>query len=209
MVRKMPPERDGFPTPARRSGVMARPLVAAGFAFTDAASADSLHARELVAWFSAWFVEPGVMPLPASVHEPGAGMVSLALIAQSKRASGHVDEALEARLGRIVTAARTRVGTTLAGLLASPADDRFLSAAIFASRVERSSSSQGSVWRPTPRGTERLSDVVLTLFAADILGNREEYDACLCVCSVCGRVALRTGALDRTRCLEHEGALGE
>ncbi len=205
MNHKMAPARDAFGAPSNASGVLVRPLLAAGLAFVDAATADALHARELVAWFSRWLVDPGTMPAPASVHEPGAGMVSLAAVAESRSASGVLAEALETRLGRIVATARVRVGVTLGGLLTTPVDDRFLAAAIFAGRVQRTSGDQGSGWRATPKGTERLSDVVLSLFAADALANREEYEACLCVCGVCSRVAFRPGEVDRTRCPLHDG----
>jgi hypothetical protein len=204
MTCKMGQDRQGSGPRSNVSGVLVRPLLAAGLAFFDVATAEPFHAHALVDWFDESLVRPGIMPLPTSVHEPGAGMVTLAAMSDSRTASGVLANALEARLGRIVTAARVRVATTLGGLLAIPSEDRFFAAAIFAGRVERTSGNRGSGWRPTPTSAERLSDVVLSLFVADALANREEYDACLCVCRTCGRVALRPGVLDRTRCRVHE-----
>jgi hypothetical protein len=112
--------------------------------------------------------------------------------------------AYEERLGSIVRAARLRVSLSLQGLLGTPADDRFLTAAIFAGRVDRSAQ-----WRPTLKGTERLSDIVLALFAADILMHRDEWDASLCICSICGHIALSRTAPSRTRCAQHALATAE
>jgi hypothetical protein len=195
----MAPQRDGFldPPPGSRIGV--RPTLGAALAFLDAARAESMNAADLVHWLQASLVGPGLMPMPGTVQEPGAGTVALA------PSPGPWAAAVETRLGRVVATARVRIGITLSGLLAKPADDRFLAAAIFAGRVARTSGARGSVWQAAPRASDRLSDVVLSLFAADVLSHREEYDACLCVCAVCNRVALRAGALVQTRCGEHGG----
>jgi hypothetical protein len=199
----MAPERDAREEPSHTSGVVVRPVLSAGLAFVDAARAETLHVRELTRWLQAWLVGPGLMDMPATLHEPGAGTISL-----PPGSSGAWGMALDARLARIVAAARVRIAVTLSGLVASPVDDRFLAAAIFAGRVERTSGEHGSTWRSTPKATDRLSDVVLSLFAADALSNREEYDACLCVCDVCGRITFRPDALARTRCDLHEESLG-
>jgi hypothetical protein len=200
-------ERDDLECGRLASGVMVRPLLAAGLAFVDGARVESFHSRELSAWLKAWLVLPGLMAMPTTVSEPSVGTVALGSAISGAWAAG-----TDARLVRIVAAARARVTATLAGLVATPVDDRFVAAAIFSGRVQRSSGSnsgraRGS-WLPKPAATDRLSDIVLSVFAADVLSNRDEYDASLCVCDVCGRVALDPTRLSSTLCEEHEAELG-
>jgi len=196
----MAADHDGFADlpPGSRTGV--RRSLGAGLAFMNGGSGGSFRHAELTAWLDASLVGPGLMPLPTNVQEPGTGTVTLATGPSPWAA------AMEVRLDRIVGAARVRVAVTLSGLLAKPADDRFLTAAIFAGRVVRVSGDRGSTWQAAPRDSDRLSDIVLSLFAADALSHREEYDARLCVCSVCDRVGLRADAPQRTRCALHGGA---
>lgn len=198
----MAAQRDGFEESPPCSRIGVRPILGAALAFLDAARAESLDAAALTAWIQASLVGPGLMPMPATVQEPGSGTIALATGPSPWAA------AVEVRLARVVSAARVRVGVTLSGLIASPADDCFLTAAIFAGRVVRASGERGATWQPAPRASDRLSDVVLSLFAADALAHREEYDACLCVCAVCSRVALKALAPVRTRCEAHGGAWG-
>lgn len=188
---------------AARGGSALRPYLGAGLAFVDAACAETLRASELSGWFSTWLVSRSIMAAPPSVHEAGAGMVSLAAIAQSRAGSGLVADTLETRLARIVAAARVRVGVVMSGLVAKPVDDRFLNSTVFAGRVERMSE-KIAIWRPTPKATDQLSDIVLSLFAADALAHREEYDSSLCVCGVCGRIAILQGTAERRRCHLHQ-----
>ena len=94
---------------------------------------------------------------------------------------------------------RWRVIVTLRGLLASPADDRFLQAAIFAGRVRRPQSE----WLAEPRDTDALSDIVLSLFAIDVLSHREFHEQNLCVCDVCGRISYNPKATSRAGCADH------
>lgn len=178
------------------SGVVVRPSLSAGLCFMESARTDALRLSELIAWMDRRLVEPGHMPAPTSVQEPGIGTVSLAA-----PPNGVWPGSLEARAARIVATARVRVAMTLGGLIATPVDDRFLSAAIFAGRVHR----EAAAWKPSLRGDERLSDIVLSLFAADVLTQREDYDAKLCVCEACGRVWFEVDAPTRTRCAQHEG----
>jgi hypothetical protein len=176
-----------------------RPTLVGPLAFVDGARDEALDARALTAWFEAHLVKPGHMATPATVQEPGIGVVSL-----RELPTGAWAAAFEERLGSIVRAARLRVSLSLQGLLATPVDDRFLTAAIFAGRVDRSAQ-----WRPKLKGTERLSDVVLAMFAADILMHRDEWDASLCICSICGHIALSRTAPSRTRCAQHALAAAE
>lgn len=172
-----------------------RPAVTAGLAFMEAAHRDSVGVAELANWLRVTLVEPGYMPMPSTVHEPAVGSVQLR---EPEAESWAV--ALDARAARIVTAARERVSKNLRGLVSQPADDRFLTAAIFAGRVQRAHGEHGSVWRPSLRGKERLSDIVLALFAADILGHREDYETKLGMCEECGRMCFGPEDMLRTQC---------
>jgi hypothetical protein len=165
----------------------------------EGARDESLDARALAAWFEAHLVKPGFMSMPSTVQEPGVGVVSLRDLP-----TGAWAPAFEERLRGILRAARVRVSLSLQGLLATPVDDRFLTAAIYAGRVDRSSE-----WRPKLKGTERLSDVVLAMLAADILTHRDEYDGALGVCTICGEISLSRTAPSRTRCLQHRGSSGD
>jgi hypothetical protein len=198
----MSAERKSSRRASQQSGVVVRPLLAAGLGFLEVARAEPARVADLAGWMRRWVVAPGLMPMPGNVFEPGTGIVPL-----GTGTSGPFAAALDLRVSRLLTVSRVRVAVSLGGLLASPSDDRFLSAAIFTGRVERASGDRGAAWRAAPKVTDRLSDIVLGLFAADVLSNREEYDACLCVCDLCGRVALQPGRLSRTRCEQHEGSI--
>lgn len=176
-----------------RSGAFVRPAVTAGLAFMEAARSESVGVAELANWIRVNLVEPGYMPMPATVHEPEVGSVALT------EAEAWA-EAMDARAARIVTAARERVSKHLRGLVSQPVDDRFLTAAIFAGRVRRAQGEHGSAWRPSPRGKERLSDIVLALFTADVLAHREDYEAQLGVCEECGRMCFGPEEALRMQC---------
>jgi hypothetical protein len=188
--------------PVPTSGVLVRPLLAAGLAFMDAVPNDAFHIRDAVAWFEAYLVMPGIMPMPTTIQEPAAGVVPIGEVS-----SGGWIKSLEARQSRVANTARTRVAVVLGGMCASPRDDRFLAGTIAAGRVMRMSGNRGASWRPSPTVSDRLSDVVLSLFVADVLAHREEYETNLCVCDLCARVSLTPGADLRTRCPQHRTSL--
>ncbi len=171
----------------------ARPGLACTLAFHGAAQAESIDTKALVAWLQAHLVTPGFLPaMPATVQEPGAGVVALA-----DRPEGAAAVAYEDRVRSIVRTARLRVVAAVQGLVARPVDDRFLHAAIFEGRVVRDVR-----WSPHLKGTEKLSDVVLAALASDVLTHREAYDALLCICAVCGDISFSAREL-RTRCQAH------
>jgi hypothetical protein len=178
---------------------MVRPGLAAGLAFLEVARAEPVRGADLAGWFRRYLVAPGTMTMPGNVFEPGTGIVPLAL-----GTSGPSAGALDLRLARIIGVSRIRVAVSLAGLLASPCDDRFLTGAVFTGRVERASGDGEPGWRATPKVTDRLSDIALAMFAADALSHREDYDTGLCVCDVCGRVWLEQGRMPRSLCEPHE-----
>ena len=181
------------------SRIILRPALAAGVAFMDGGRDGAFGHEELLSWIEQFLVAPGLMPMPDSVQEPGVGTITLEDAPNSAWAASR-----EVRAGRIASTARVRVAVHLAGLIASPVDDRFLSAAIFGGRVQRVPGDGGASWRAQPIAEERLSDIVLSLFAADALGHREDYARELCVCEVCGRVRFTRDAVIRSRCAHHQ-----
>jgi hypothetical protein len=102
-------------------------------------------------------------------------------------------------LPRLLAMARWTVVLTMRGMLSTPADDRFLHAAIFARRVRR----HDGAWRVATQDDHPLSDIVLALFAADVLAHREFHEQNLCVCDVCGRISFSPTLTTRVGCVEH------
>jgi hypothetical protein len=185
---------NGFPG----SRVVVRPAFSAAISFMRITAREDVSVHDLHAWVVERLVDPGLMPMPSALYEPGVGTVPL----QDGSSDAWV-AARQARAVRIAATARTRVSASLFGLIQIPADDRFLSAAIYGGRVARVSVDRDSGWRPSLVGNERLSDIVLALFAADVLQNRDDYDQQLCVCEICGHLSFDREAETRTRCVEH------
>jgi hypothetical protein len=182
--------------PAQRIAEPRRALFA-GLEFLDASAASRWDARGVRGWFAEHLVTPGYMRAPFVLTEPSAGSVSL-----HEGGAEALTSALS--LPRVVAVARIRVIAALRGLLASPTDDRFLAAAIFAGRVRRSRVQNANQWVPQPEPTAPLSGIVLSLFAVDALSHRDEYDKRLCVCDVCDRITFQDGALKRKSCPDHQ-----
>jgi hypothetical protein len=84
-----------------------------------------------------------------------------------------------------------------------PSDDRFLHGAIFVGRVQRVMAGKQPVWAARPEETDKLIDIVLSLFAADILMHRESYETDLCVCNRCGKISFHPRIAGRYGCSEH------
>jgi hypothetical protein len=174
-----------------------RHALVAALTFLDRANQGLLGVGALDAWIQRYLVGTGWMPWPGQVSERMVG--GMALIPGTPPTSE-----LAARCESIVQEARTQVVITLRGFIAAECDDRFLSAAIFRDRVQRDSRGMMAAWVPRPRGDDPLSEIVLSLFAADILGNRETYDRALGVCRACGRVAFDATGVDRPHCPVHD-----
>jgi hypothetical protein len=132
------------------------------------------------------------MKRPLMVRELGASPVMLDPRADAGMA-----------LEELIRRARGRVHAALRGLIAPVADDRFLNAAIHAGRVRRDVVGGRSVWVPSPQAMDFLSDIVLSLLAADILLDREFYRAHLCFCELCEKVALKEAPDAQGVCAEH------
>jgi len=177
-------------------GPQNRAAITAGLAFLDASAVPSWGIDGLRSWFAEHLVEPGHMRSPLLVTEPSAGSVTL-------HGSGAESLTSQSNLPRVLTAARIRIISALRGLIASPTDDRFLAAAIFAGRVRRRRVQSENRWVAQPEPTAPLSGVVLSLFAVDVLSYRDEYDKHLCVCDVCNRITFQESAFRRKSCPDH------
>jgi hypothetical protein len=152
------------------------PLVAA-LTFLEGVASGDLGHEGLILWIERYLVGTGWMPWPGRVHERLAGSVTLG------------DRAIsDAEVRVMLLAARARIISVLRGFVARPSDERFLHAAIHGGRVQRDSRGMMTGWVPRPHIADRLSDVVLALFAADILGQREGYERSLQICERCDRV---------------------
>jgi hypothetical protein len=151
--------------------------VRGGLAFTTGAH-EGWALADLLGWFDEHLAAPGWMKRPPAFHE--LGVPSIAVGSNAGRAD------VEA----VTKAARTRAVAALARLVGPDADGRFTGAAIHAGRVRRAAAAGRPRWVPAPRETDLLSDIVLALFAADILLDPGFYRAHLCVCRRCGRASI-------------------
>ncbi|MFO0617729.1 MAG: hypothetical protein U0414_34360 [Polyangiaceae bacterium] len=106
--------------------------------------------------------------------------------------------ALELRA--ILTEARGRVASELGAWIADPRADALLRRLMDEGALRQRSS---GAWSPRVSARPRLSDLVLSLFAADIGDRRALYESKLCVCKVCGRVSFDPSVGERTGCVEH------
>jgi hypothetical protein len=185
------------PVPPGPSAIVGREALLAGLDFLEGSTSPAWDVRGLRDWFDRHLVATGCMLSPVLVNEPSAGTVAL-------YSSGAQALASQSSLPRVLTAARIRVLSALRGLIASPVDDRFLAAAIFAGRVRRRRVGERSQWVARPESTAPLSGIVLSLFAVDILSHRDVYDRGLCVCDVCNRVTFQDAAFRRRACPEHQ-----
>lgn len=150
---------------------------------------------DVVQWFLEHLVVPGRMAPPAGIHEPPMGMVPLDLPDDDDGGGRSTERTLEM--------ARARALKVLRAFIAAPPDDGFLKSAIYAGRVQRRRLDGRAAWVARPSETDSLSDIVLSLFAADILTNRDFHEAMLCVCDVCGRMSFDPVKTTRSRCPAH------
>ena len=150
---------------------------------------------EIVDWITEQLVLPGRMLPPARIRQPPLNAFSLESAAHGSAGFGDLE--------KLVAVARARVIKVLRTFISPPPDDGFLKSAIFAGRVERRRVEGKAVWVALPHESDALSDIVLSLFAADILAHREFYEAKLCVCGVCGRISFEPDLTTRAGCPYH------
>lgn len=183
-----------------------RGALVAGLRFIEGVGAGWMRS-DLVTWLNEDLVGPGRMTPVSVVHEAVVGAIALD---PATSAAAERPASLDA-LPKLLAVARSRVVVTLRAFVSTPPDDRFLQAAIFHERVQRVRGDRvASVWVARPTDKDLLSDVVLSLFAADILMHREFHEQSLCVCEPCGRVSFQPATTGRSGCVEHpvRGASG-
>jgi len=161
--------------------------------------------EELTDWLDVHLIQPGRMRRVASVQEAIIGTISLSsdLAMPSRMSESSLDMAPPEELPRLLQVARSRVVVTLRAFASLHTDDRFLSAAIYNERVRRARVGDRTTWVAQPAEDDMLSDVVLSLFAADILMHRVFHERALCVCDTCGRVSFDPDVTTRKGCFEH------
>lgn len=152
---------------------------------------------QLIAWFDEYLVKPGYMRRPTRVFENGVGTVYLANARKECLTQ-------ELTLRRVLEVARKEVCVVLAGLLETPPDDRFIRYNIVTGRIYRSESERKPGWYVRARADDRLSGIMLSLLAADVMSNQHAYYQRLSVCSECGRISFRLDTTDRKRCPAHD-----
>lgn len=166
-------------------------------AFVENIGIGAMGARETRKWIDEYLVRTGRMERPTHLTEPMAGTLLLDAL------TGPDASTSRGQLDRILGRARSRVVRTLQGLVQTPRDEAFIETAISTGRVQSVDPSGNSTWIARPRRDDPLSDIVLSLFVADILSNRALYEQNLCVCSTCGRLSFRARTMPRTACREH------
>lgn len=142
--------------------------------------------HELTAWLHEHVVAPGWMKAPRAVREPGADVVELCGIEDRRR-----------EIAQLVACARRRVALALLDFVSPSPEGGFLRAALYGARVRWSVAVDRAGWLPAPRESDFLSDIVLSLFAAEILSDAELYRSHMTVCAACGRVAFTQDARPR------------
>lgn len=175
--------------PAVEAPTSDREALRAGLAFLEGAS--RWARKDLIEWFCTYGDALGRQGPPLVVLDSIVGTASL-------EADGP-DSSRPGKLSRLMALARWQVVLTLSGLLSTPADDRFLHAAIFSQRVERAA----GAWCARAGDGDALSDIVLSLFVVDILTHREFHEQNLCICAVCGRVSFNPRLTTRSGCTDH------
>jgi hypothetical protein len=184
-----------FPTPAPIS----LPLtpVLAGLSFLDNVGTKRLRRDNLDFWVDQNLISPGYLANTPRIHEPIFGALPT-----DKGCSPFLPESPPADdTCALLVRSRARIIGHLRGLLHTPAEDRFLTAAIFGRRVRRVTSGTTMSWTPFPKTDDCLSDIIMSLFVSDILSRREFYEQNLCICRRCGRVRFdNTVGIDRQQC---------
>jgi hypothetical protein len=171
-----------------------RLMLLTGLTFIEAATSGWTR-RDLLLWLTSSATIFGWPGTPASVNEGAVGTIALhpGVRIMAERVARLED------LPKLLAMARWKAVVTLRALVAG--DDRFLKGAIFKGRVRRDAKSPS--WLARPCEADLLSDVVLSLFAADILTYRDFHESNLCVCEVCGRISFNPVVTTRQGCSDH------
>jgi hypothetical protein len=175
--------------------------IVAALSFIEGTGAGKWGVSELRLWLEEHLIGPGRMARPTSVREPPAGTSLLSASRPWELSREEMDSI--AALPDILALARSRVVSTIEGFLSVRGDDRFLIRAIREGRVVRRRTGKDGAWGLRASTNAMLSDVVLGLFAVEILSDRERLERSLCVCEHCGRIWVEEDARSRRACYEH------
>lgn len=176
-----------------------RPLtpVQAALSFLDYVTSKRLRRDNIDAWIEQNLISSGFLSAAPRIHEPIFGALPTDKGCSPFLPESPPDDETSALLVR----ARARVIGHLQGLLQTPTEDRFMTAAIFSRRVRRVANGATMAWLPFPKNDDCVSDIITSLFVSDILSRREFYEQNLCICRHCGRVRFdNTPGIDRHRC---------
>jgi len=186
-----------FPLPTQPASNQTTDALATALSFLEGIASRRLCRDELRPWIERNLIQPGYVPRAYRLQEPLFGALPSDVACSSFLPETPPPDETTAILVR----ARARVVGKLRGLLQTPPDDRFLSAAIFAGMVRRILVEHSMAWVPRPRPHDILSDVIVCLFVSDILSRREFYSQNLCICDSCGRVRFNPDPNLRRACL--------
>ncbi|KYF81587.1 hypothetical protein BE11_24245 [Sorangium cellulosum] len=171
---------------ALRARMLASPSLAGALQFMQVTTRP-WEPHELAAWLLEHVVAPGWMRAPRALREPGAETVELCGLDERHR-----------EVAALTARARERVALALLDFVAPNPDGGFLRAALYSARVRWTVVGGRSGWLPAPRESDLLSDIVLSLFAAEILSDADLYRSHMTVCTGCGRVAFTQEARPRS-----------
>jgi hypothetical protein len=141
------------------------------------------------AWFHGDLLKWGGLEW-RTLREPGQAPLELA---------GEPDRAA---LSCLLADGRARVVDTLRDWLATPGDDAFLQELVARGFVQRTAER----WVARVPSDRYLSELVLALLGADMLGRRAVYEARLSICDACDRVGFVPTAPTRHGCAQHPTA---
>jgi hypothetical protein len=160
--------------------------------------------QELIQWIQVRLVQSGKLRLnQPNTFSTGVREDKSPAIFVPIQGICSLQESEQRALQVIMMQAHQRCLRLLSGLLDSPQDDRFISAAIYAGRVQRVKlPNRVSVWEPRLMEGEALSDWVLAFFVCDALQRRESYEQQLTICETCNSVSFQSEGSPR-RCASH------
>ena len=169
-----------------------RAAIAGGVAFLEAGEREWSNV-DLVAWLDEHLVRPGYMLRPHTIRERETPPVDLQA------------DSVCADVSALVQRSTQRVLRALRGIVPPSSDDRFVNGAIYSGRVRRSTVEGAASWVASPRVDDFLSEMVLSLFAADVLADGDYYASHMCLCFACGRLTFQRHPSRRTACEAHRG----
>jgi hypothetical protein len=173
-----------------------------GLKFVEGAATGRLGRATLYFWIEE-FAAPIGATGPVAVREAMNGAVPL-----YPRPQGVSALVLDARVDGVIREANTQVIAALSALAGPEKSDDFVRDAVARGRVKQISFGKQPLWAALPCLEDRLSEVVLTLFAADVLSFRDQYRDDFRICDVCQRPSFDARNKRRPLCTGRDGFEG-